>query len=130
MSQLCFCSIIYLNFGFYLFILLFQLYYVRAHAFREAASARWSITSFCPASIHIVKLESVLIPLVSKPHGPFPIHISMILSTLGLSPRGIVFGLFPQKISYHLDIIHAYILRAGVAKNGVPNAILQPRTVF
>ena len=39
----------------------------------------------------------------------FPIHIGMILSTLGLNPHGFVFGLFPQKASYQLDVIHVYI---------------------
>ena len=34
---------------------------------------------------------------VRKPHGQFPIHISMILSILGLSPRGFVFEFLPQK---------------------------------
>ena len=34
----------------------------------------------------------------------------MILSTLDLSPNGFLFRLFPQKSSYQLIIIHAYIL--------------------
>ena len=46
--------------------------------------------------------------VVEKPYGP--IHIGMILSTLNLNPHGFVFGLFPQKASYQLDVIHGYIL--------------------
>ena len=40
----------------------------------------------------------------------FPIHIDMILFILDLSPHGFVFELFSIKISYQLDVIHAYIL--------------------
>ena len=39
-----------------------------------------------------------------------PIHIGMILSILSLNINGFVFGLFPEKISYDLDIIHTYII--------------------
>ena len=37
------------------------------------------------------------IDVVEKPYGP--VYIGIILSTLGLSPHGFVFGLFPQKAS-------------------------------
>ena len=40
----------------------------------------------------------------------FHIHIDMILSTLGLSPQGFVFGFFPQNILYQFDAIHTYML--------------------
>ena len=43
-------------------------------------------------------------------HGPFLIHIFMILSTLGLIPRDFDFGLLSQKASYQLDVVHVYIL--------------------
>ena len=39
-----------------------------------------------------------------------PIHIGMILTTLGLSPLGFVFDIFHQKGSYQLDVIHVYML--------------------
>ena len=45
-----------------------------------------------------------------KPYGLIVVHIDIILSILDLSPHGFVFGLFPQNVSYKLDIIHAYIL--------------------
>ena len=47
----------------------------------------------------------------------FPIHIGMILAILGLSPQGFVFGLFLQKASYQLDVIHVYIL----IRHPIPN---------
>ena len=38
----------------------------------------------------------------------FLIHIGMILFTLGINLYDFVFGLFPQKVSYQLDVvIHA-----------------------
>ena len=40
--------------------------------------------------------------VVEKPYRP--IYIGMILFTLGLSPNGFVFGLFPQKASYQLNV--------------------------
>ena len=57
-----------------------------------------------------LSLNPTLILLVRKPHGPIPTHIRMILSTLGLIPHDFVFGLFSQKASYQLDVVHVYIL--------------------
>ena len=78
---------------------------VRTHALCEVPPAKGSplITQFCSASTY----NSTLIPLVRKHHRPFPIHIGMISSTLGLSPRGFVFG--PLAL-YQLDIVYVYIL--------------------
>ena len=45
----------------------------------------------------LLSLNPTLIPLVGKCHGPFPIHISMILFTLGLSLHGFVIGLSPER---------------------------------
>ena len=41
----------------------------------------------------------------------------MILSTLDLNPHCFIFGLFPQKVLYQLDIIHAYILIGPLIPN-------------
>ena len=57
------------------------------------------------------------IDLVGKPCGSISIYIGMILSTLGLSSRGFVFGLFPQKALNQLDVIHAYILISVLIPN-------------
>ena len=62
-------------------------------------------TIFCLASTHLV-----LIPLVTKPHGPFPIYIGMLLSILGLNSHGFFYEHFPQKSSYQLNVAHAYKL--------------------
>ena len=40
-----------------------------------------------------------------------PIHIDMILTTLGLSPYDFVFGLLLHKASYKLNVIYAYIVK-------------------
>ena len=57
-----------------------------------------------------LSLNPTLISLVGKPHEPFHIHIDMILSTLSMRPSSFVFELFPQNVSYQLDIIHIYKL--------------------
>ena len=57
-----------------------------------------------------LSLNLALIPFVGKLYGPIPIHICMISSTLGLSPHGFVFRLFPKNTSYQLDIVQTYIL--------------------
>ena len=69
------------------------------------------------ASEDILQVQVVLeifygnrLELVWKPHGSLLIHIGMILFTLGLSPHGFVFEVFPQKASYQLDVLHAYEL--------------------
>ena len=78
---------------------------VWAHALCEVPPAKGSplITQFCSASTH----NLTLIPLVRKHHRPFPIHIVMVSFTLGLNPRGFVFG--PLAL-YQLDIVYVYIL--------------------
>ena len=75
-----------------------------------------NLSRFHHSPCHFVRLQltrlspnQALIPLDGKHHGSFIIHIGIILSTLGLSPYGFIFWLFPQKTSYHLDVIHAYI---------------------
>ena len=40
----------------------------------------------------------------------FPIHIGMMLSMFNLSSHGFALGLFPQNVSYQLDVVHTYIL--------------------
>ena len=40
----------------------------------------------------------------------FHIHIVIILFTLGLHPKGFIFGFFPQKVLYQLIVSHAYVL--------------------
>ena len=67
------------------------------HALHEHRFSRGFTTSFCLDSIHIIKLEPDFDTIYQENSWTFPIHISMIMSILGLNFHGFVFLAFLLK---------------------------------